>query len=208
MSEAGRTRGSYAKTAERRLEIIRAGIDVFSNSGFRSGSIREIAERVGMSQAGLLHHFSNKAELLSAVLTLRDEHSLELMPTGEATEGFEFLIGLVQVAEYNQTVPGLVELHCVLSAEATAADHPAHQYFIDRYRYVVGSTERAMTRMAELGQLRPDVDAGSAARALVALMDGLQVQWLLDRESVDMADETKRFIRAILAEGVSDERLA
>ena len=57
MTVSGKPRGSYAKTAARRREILEAGIEVFSANGFRSGSIRDIAERVGMSQAGLLHHF-------------------------------------------------------------------------------------------------------------------------------------------------------
>ena len=46
------------------------------------------------------------------------------------------------------------------------------------------------------GQLRPSIEPDAAGRAFVALMDGLQVQWLLDRDSVDMA----AVLRATLAE--------
>jgi hypothetical protein len=53
-------------------------------------------------------------------------------------------------------------------------------------------------RAAEEGALRPDVDCASAARTLVALMDGLQVQWLYDRDSVDMAAEVRRYLQTLL----------
>ena len=33
---------------------------------------------------------------------------------------------------------------------------------------------------------------------LIAMMDGLQLQWLLDRDSVDMAEETRRSLRPLL----------
>ena len=198
MSTTGKVRGSYAKTPARRREILEAGIEVFSTSGFRSGSIREIAERVGMSQAGLLHHFANKSELLAAVLELRDDQSAEVVPIDDEHAGIETIRGFVALIEYNATVPGLVELHCTLSAEATAVEHPAHQYFVNRYAFVVGQMTLAFERMRDAGQLVAGVTADGAARAMVALSDGLQVQWLLDRTSVDMAEEMRRYLRGIL----------
>lgn len=197
MSTTSRTRGSYAKTAERRREILAAGIDVFSTSGYRSGSIREIAERVGMSQAGLLHHFSSKSELLAAVLEFRDDEDSVRMHIQD-DQGIESIRALVQLAEHNAGVPGLVELHCVLSAEATAADHPAHDYFVRRYRWLQEFTTRALRRMRAEGQLAEGVQPENVAHTLVALMDGLQVQWLLDRDSVDMAEHVRTYLRPLL----------
>jgi len=39
-----------------------------------------------------------------------------------------------------------------------------------------------------------------AARLILAVMDGLQVQWLLDRESVDMVAGLRRVLDAMLVE--------
>ena len=198
MTVTGKPRGTYAKTAARRREILEAGIEVFSSNGFRSGSIREIAERVGMSQAGLLHHFSNKNELLAGVLELRDDQSRFISNLDGPVGGLEHIRGLVKVVEYNSSVPGLVELHCILSAEATSPDHPAHSYFVNRYKYVVGFTTESFESALAAGQLVAGVDPASAARSLVALMDGLQVQWLLDKNSIDMVDETRRYVQSLL----------
>ena len=190
-------RGTYAKTPERRREILEASMEVFSSSGFRSGSLRDIAERVGMSQAGLLHHFANKGELLAAVLRLRDDRAEEFVPLRDA-DGLATVTGFVRLVEHNATVPGLVELHCVLSAEATDPSHPAHAYFVDRYQWVVADLTRAFADMRDKGQLAEGVDPASAARAITAFSDGIQVQWLLDRTSVDMAEEMRRFLRPLV----------
>ena len=70
-----RSRGEYAKTAARRQEIIAAAVEVFSSTGFHKGSLRDVAERAGLSQAGLLHHFPSKNHLIEAVLTWRDDQA-------------------------------------------------------------------------------------------------------------------------------------
>ena len=61
-------------------------MEVFATVGYHKGSLRDVADRVGMSQAGLLHHFPSKEHLLEAVLTWRDEDARVLMgeppPTG------------------------------------------------------------------------------------------------------------------------------
>ncbi|WP_120338072.1 TetR/AcrR family transcriptional regulator [Cryobacterium soli] len=191
-------RGAYAKTAARRREILEAGMDVFATNGFRSGSIREIAEMVGISQAGLLHHFSNKNELLAGVLELRDDRATEYVDTA-APAGIETIRGFVRLIEYNaREKPGLVELHCVLSAEATSPEHPAHDYFVRRYIWVESFLTDAFTAMRDAGQLAAGIDPSSAARGTIAMSDGLQVQWLLRRDAVDMAAEMRNYLRPLL----------
>jgi AcrR family transcriptional regulator len=192
-----RSRGEYAKTPARRHEILTAAVEVFSASGFHKGSLRDVAERAGLSQAGVLHHFPSKSHLVEAVLTWRDEQSRERIGGGDS--GLERIRALVELVDYNQNeTPELVELFATLSAEATSSDHPAHDYFARRYRWVIDYMRGGFERAAEEGALRPDVDCASAARTLVALMDGLQVQWLYDRDSVDMAAEVRRYLQTLL----------
>lgn len=200
MTTTGRRRGAYAKTAERRREILEACIEVFAASGYRAGSIREIAERAGISQAGVLHHFANKSELLAAVLDLRDERALEYVPLAEGVPGIETVRGYVDLIEHNATVPGLVELHAIVSAEATARDHPAHAYYTGRDERVVRDLTRAFRDMAACGQLRPGIDPDQTARALIALTDGLQLQWLYHPDQVDMAGQLRTYLRQVTVE--------
>ncbi|MGY2061863.1 TetR/AcrR family transcriptional regulator, partial [Nocardia gipuzkoensis] len=56
----------------RKERILEVALKTFAENGFRGASIAEIADRCGLSQPGLLHHFPTKAALLSAVLDYRD----------------------------------------------------------------------------------------------------------------------------------------
>lgn len=195
---AGRKpRGEYAKSEAKRKAILDAALEVFAESGFRAGSLREVAQRVGMSEAGLLHHFRNKGTLLQAVLDHRDDLAREIVDF-EKADGVDALRGLVHLARVNAASPGVVELYCVLSAEATAPDHPAHAYFVRRYEYVREVIGAAFQRIADSGRLLPGVDPGRAAVTTIALMDGLQVQWLFEPTSTDMAEALSEFFRGFV----------
>lgn len=196
-TRARKPRGEYAKTGAKRIAILDAALEVFAESGYRSGSLRDVAVRVGMSEAGLLHHFPNKSTLLAGVLDRRDDHA-RAMVTFDGPDGALTLRGLVELAAYNASVPGVVELYCILSAEATAPDHPAHDYFINRYEYTRTNITTAFERLDADGRLADGVSPQRAAVATVAMMDGLQVQWLLDRTVVDMAEELKGFFTSFV----------
>ena len=175
-----------------------AAVDVFSASGFHKGSLRDVADLAGLSQAGVLHHFPSKHHLIEAVLAKRDEDIAREFLAG-VDQGLEMLRALLSLIESNQRkTPELVELYALLSAEATAPEHPAHGYFEQRYKWIVNHTRDSLERVAAEGTLREEVDTASAARTLVALIDGLQIQWLYDRESVDMAAEVRRFVQSLL----------
>ena len=192
-----RTRGPYSKTAQRRIDILDAALEVFAQSGYRSGSLREVAAQVGISEAGVLHHFPSKSALLTAVLDHRDGLAREAVAF-DAEDGLGTLRDLVALARQNAANPGVVELYCTLSAEATSPDHPAHQYFVDRYRLLRENLRAAFADLEGRGHLSRGVTVRSATVSSIAVWDGLQVQWLLDKDSVDMADELAAHFRRLL----------
>jgi AcrR family transcriptional regulator len=190
----------YAKGRAKRQEIIESATLVFGTAGFNRSSMLEVAERCGLSRAGLLHHFPSKEALLEAVLQWRDsEDRARFRANGAgAPDGLGVLRGMVDLAAHNATIPGLIGLYAVVSAEATAPDHPAHDYFVERYDRIRSGTERALRRAREHGALRPDADPAALAVELTALMDGLQLQWLLNPAAVDMAGQVRGRIQESL----------
>ncbi|MFE7408412.1 TetR/AcrR family transcriptional regulator [Isoptericola sp. NPDC057559] len=199
----GRTRG-YAKGRAKREEILQAAIVAFGEVGYHGASLREIAARVGISHPGLLHHFPTKAALLEAVLEHRDAVDFADFDT-DVEQGRTMFEALVRLVQRNALRRPVVEVFTGLAAEATSTDHPAHAYFADRYPVTVARLRAELDRQADAGRLRAGVDPGVAARAIVALMDGLQVQWLysLERpraERVDMAGDLRAYLDLILVD--------
>ena len=204
IESSGQRRGPYAKTKARRKEILHTAIDVFAEAGYRGASLREIAQRVGLSESGVVHHFGDKETLLECVLEERDAEDLEHFP-GIGAGGIEEVRALASLVEFNASRPRIVELFTILSAEATASDHPAHSFFVERSKRIRAGTERAFVTVAEEGLLRPGVDPRLTATTLIALMDGLQVQWLLDPDSVDMGASVAAFMCSVLVVPLWDE---
>jgi AcrR family transcriptional regulator len=194
-------RGPYAKSQQTRKAILDSALLVFAESGYRSGSLRDVAEQVGMSEAGLLHHFASKKALLAAVLERRDEQTKEQFEFGPG-DGRRMLRSTVELVRHSSSTPGVVELFCTLSAEATSPSHPAHRYFVDRYAQTVAMFRGALEDLEGRGELREGVDPAVAARGAIALMDGLQIQWLLDRESVDMAADLRAHLSGLVVGGI------
>jgi len=193
---ASSSRGPYRKTAETRTAILEAALEIFAVSGFHSGSLRDVARRVGMSNAGVLHHFADKETLLAAVLDRRDEADVEEVRRLTSDEA-SALHALVHLARVNESKLEIVRLYAVLSTEATGLDHPAHGHFVDRYARTREFMREAFAALERRGRLKPGVTVESAAIGTIALMDGLQTQWLLDPGAVDMSAELARYLSGV-----------
>jgi AcrR family transcriptional regulator len=196
-----RPRGrGYASGDARRTRILNIALQEFAENGYRGTSLARIAERAELTQAGLLHHFRSKQELLVAVLDLRDrmdaEHlSVDVLPSG----GEASLAKLVELAEHNRNIPGLVQLFTVLTGEAVTNDHPAHGWAKGRYAGLRAALTTSFEAGMASGELRADLDAPAVAAQVLAMMDGLQLQWLLDPDGVDMATLFTEYARDLLS---------
>ena len=56
------------KTGERQLEIIQATRDILTSEGYHKLTLRNVANRVGIKLASLQYHFSNRADLIRALV--------------------------------------------------------------------------------------------------------------------------------------------
>ncbi|MDW8803384.1 TetR/AcrR family transcriptional regulator [Streptomyces scabiei] len=195
-------RGPYAKTAEVRRKILQACVDAFGGAGFHGTSTKDIAQRAGISHTGLRHHFPTKEDLLIALLELRAEHSTEQLATlnarSPATDPLDALRGQLAILRDNERSPGMIELHCVLSGEATSPDHPAHSFYVQRYQDIRSYYTQAFTTLAERGELSAVFAPQQLATMTISLINGLQTQWLYDRDSVDIEGTMRDFLASVV----------
>jgi AcrR family transcriptional regulator len=180
-TQAERTRASREK-------IIRSATETFAQKGFRGAKMADIAKAANLTEPGLLHHFPNKTHLLIEVLKERDRIDSERMRATLQQNGNHLLEASIELVEHNQTVPGLVQLFNLLLAESISADHPAHEFFIERYQREREHWVQAITQAQQNGEVRSDISAETLAILTFAMMDGLQVQWLMEPEKIDMSE--------------------
>lgn len=197
MTESGTgRRGSYAKGVAKREEILTRALDVIAREGYRGASVKELADAVGLSQAGLLHYFDSKEDLFTEILRKRDEiDSIDQglgvdlehgVPRPEDAEQVDIRAGYLGVISHNADVPGLVNLFARLSVDAADPAHPAHQFFLARGENLRGFFAAAIAAQQAAGKLDSRIAPETLARIFQAVADGMQVQWMLEPD-VDMA---------------------
>ncbi|MFD5267847.1 TetR/AcrR family transcriptional regulator [Streptomyces sp. NPDC058335] len=197
-------RGGYTAGRARRTQILEAALLRFGQDGYRKTSLARIARDAEITDAGLLHHFRDKQQLLLAVT----EHWHDRMDTqwqrvsGSVRDAFR--CHLEDTAE-RLTMPGMVELAVVVAAEATAPDHPAHDFFTRWQEKGVKELAERLSAGSESGELLTDLDHGGIARECAALDAGLRQQWLASGRSFDliavMRAHLDRLMRSISTDG-------
>jgi len=199
MSAPRKTPKSRPATLERRRDILRAALDTFGAKGYNKAPLSEIAEQVDMTHAGILHHFGTKDQLLLEVLRYRDESDVEDLEGHHIPTGIDLFRHLVKTAFQNAERAGIVQAYAVLSAESVTDAHPAREFFETRYRTLRSEAVDAFEGLcAERGVAVP-ATVHPASAALLAVMAGLQIQWLLDPTRVDLGEASEFAIDAIVA---------
>jgi BetI-type transcriptional repressor, C-terminal len=110
------------------------------------------------------------------------------------------LVPLQNLVEYNETVPGLVQLFTVLVAESIDDKHPAHDFFKERYQNIREQVIAVLKEAQGRGEIRREIPAEDLVILLFAMMDGLQVQWLYEPQKIDMARLFEQFLRLLRGE--------
>lgn len=191
------TRGPYRNGIRRRREIIESAARVFGKYGYAGGSLRQIATEVGVTPAALARHFDSKEGLLMAVLDYWDEENDRHMP--KSLHGLTRFKQLLNSVRHHMEDRGLIEMFLTVSSEASNPSHPAHDFVRRRYERVIGVGIAELTRAREDGEVlwMSDEEISMEVRGVYSLMDGVQLQWLLD-SSMDLEGTFRRCLGATL----------
>ena len=179
--QAGRR--SYPKGVRRRQQILQSAIALFAQRGVDNASLRTVGEAIGVSHAALRHYFSSRDELLVEAYRAHEARAARDAPTAD-----ESAVGvIVEAAERNRSIPGLVELYATLTTDALQAQHAVTREFVrGRFRTLREALAARIESGQQAGRIAAGIDAMDAAALVIAASDGLQIQWLLDPDAVDV----------------------
>ncbi len=193
----GRPRGGDG--AATRARIIAASLELFANHGFRATALAQIAKDADLSPTALTHHFPHKEALLAEVLALRDQRDREDLDALEPTAptGWQVLERLCRLTLLNSTRPQLVRLFVTVTSEAMDPDHPAHAWTQRHYAEARQAIVDDLADGIRTGTVAPETPTEQVASSALAMMDGLQTQWLLSGGSLDMAGAFATYVAAL-----------
>jgi AcrR family transcriptional regulator len=176
----------------RRALIIDLAIGIIGQLGYHGFTVQDLAARCGLSNAGLLYHFASKEQLFDAVVAELEQREIQVIApliaaVDQAPDARRRLSALIDLL-HAMVVRGsgsesaqLVRFYAVLQAESLDQAHPAHDSFRRREFAVL----ELFTRL-----LAPHVrEPQAAARQLLALIDGLRLQWLRSGQAFNAVSE-------------------
>ena len=196
-----------AGSEDKRARILNEAVVLFGEHGYAGTSLADIANAADISKAGLLHHFSSKDELFCKVLERRDrEDALSILVESPAVEGdavetpvdtvgnldtldvagasdldgnpWALLERYIELLERNVAHRDLTAIYTATAVSVLDAEHPAHRWMANHLNSAVERFESSFEAGKAAGLVDPQMPSRLVARSLVALIDGLQLQWL------------------------------
>jgi AcrR family transcriptional regulator len=175
---------------ERREAILATAMAIIDEQGHQGLTMRALARECGMSTPGLMHYFPDMATLVVGVVDYREQRDAALFEIAGAGPGVTRAV-FDTVIDNIVARPKAAELFAIVEAQAIDPRHPGHDYFKERNDRIVA--EFAPIVGAEYAE--PE----RLIRSLIALADGLQLNYLREPETFDIRGHWAAVAGPILA---------
>ncbi len=167
----------------RRRDFIEAAYQTILEEGLAKTTIRSVAKRAGYTTGALVHYFKNKEELIGHVLEENGKDvRLRMIQANEEHEGREALRAVLREAlpHDNRSAASwriwlALWYHAEESSEMRAEEQSRYKEWLSRIRDLLAESQQR-------GELDTSLDIDTEAQSLVALCDGIGVQYLMNRK--------------------------
>lgn len=202
------TERSSGKAASQRIgrppkvavdDILDAAIELFGSRGLKGTSIASVAVEMGMTDAGILHYFPTKGALVQAAVDRAVARQVGRMHEIIAPGGLAAIEGIGEWGAVNAEMPELTALQIILSSEAILPHSDVRAAVRRRYAAVHDLVAGLIREGIERGEIRAGVDADQEARALIAFLDGIRLQWFYSDLTLPIADEVRAYVQQLAA---------
>jgi AcrR family transcriptional regulator len=194
-----------------REQLLQGAIECLRTKGYSRTTARDIAAAAGANLASIGYHFGSKEALLNeAILRTCDEWTERLGEaafTGSASSPLDqmsasWVAMRESFAELRPVLVGLIEAVAQSAWSDELRDKLAAHYVASRERVA------AMVRQSLGEELEQDgVDTEVVASFLIAVCDGLVMQWLLDPEHTPSGEQLASSLGAALTRALSQASL-
>jgi AcrR family transcriptional regulator len=158
-----------ADAAERRAEMCRAAAHLFRDRGFDATSVSDVARALGLTKAGLYHHFESKEALLFEIMTfglerVRDEVVVPVRGIADPEERLrELIVRHARIATRGQ---GAV---AHLNDEIRALPPAARKQIEEKMRRYFDLIRGTLVELRTAGRLR-DIDVTVATFSVLGMI--------------------------------------
>ncbi|MBV6822594.1 efflux system transcriptional repressor EmhR [Pseudomonas sp. PD9R] len=195
-------RRTKEEAQETRSQILEAAEKAFYERGVARTTLADIATLAGVTRGAIYWHFSNKADLVQAMLDSLHEPLDEMAKASESEDELdplgcmrELLIHLFHQVAMDPKTRRINEIlfhKCEFTDEMCDLRQQRREVSLDcNVRIAL-----ALTNAVNRGQLPENLDTARAAICLHGYIDGMLYQWLLAPDSFELHTEAERWVDA------------
>lgn len=199
IKEIGKATAYRRKSApQRRQDLIKAGITCLGKGGISAFTIDQICKQAGVSRGLINHHFKTKEDLLTCIYADMTDHLVQDFNSDEAQQQLAEIIE----TSFDEQSFNPSNLRAWLSIWGEVATNEVlnslHQSRYSKYKARIAN---ALTSIAKTD--KTELDADSVARQLIALIDGLWLEYCLHSAGFSLAAARADCYRFLQSHGVS-----
>ncbi|WP_223459336.1 MULTISPECIES: efflux system transcriptional repressor EmhR [unclassified Pseudomonas] len=193
-------RRTKEEAQETRAQILVAAEKAFFERGVARTTLADIATLAGVTRGAIYWHFSNKADLVQAMLDTLHEPLEEMAKASESEDELDPLgcMRKLLIHLFHQIAldPKTRRINEILFHKCEFTDEMCDL----RQQRVSASLEcnvrigLALSNAVNRGQLPENLDTARAAISLHAYIDGILYQWLLTPDSFELHTEAERWV--------------
>ncbi|KPA88404.1 MULTISPECIES: efflux system transcriptional repressor EmhR [Pseudomonas] len=193
-------RRTKEEAQETRRQILEAAEKAFYERGVARTTLADIATLAGVTRGAIYWHFSNKADLVQAMLDSLREPLDDMAKASEDQDEpdplgcmRQLLIHLFQQIALDPKVRRINEIlfhKCEFTDEMCDLRRQRRAVSLDCNAHI----ELALRNAVNRGQLPENLDTARAAISLHAWIDGILYQWLLAPDSFDLNKDAERWV--------------
>jgi len=163
-----------------REKILKVGAEIIAHEGLRRFTTKNLARKIGISDAAIFKHFSSMNEIAEEIIgryttecILRTKEAVALGKT--PTEKMEKILeGHMELLEETK---GIIPIICF---EFSRSDKRSLKRKIHEFLEEYAKTLKEVIREGiKKGEFRDDIDVDEAAFSLIGFMQGKAFQWFL-----------------------------
>jgi AcrR family transcriptional regulator len=190
---------------EKKDRILKAAIGEFAKKGFAKTTISDIAQAAGIGKGTVYEYFENKEEIINYSFNyfmrfMQFDIETILIAEISAREKLEQILDLFSDMN-NWGSTDFIELMFDFWSEGIKNKNSRGGLLKDMNKFYRSYREifaDIIVKGMGDGCFRKDINPGYIAAMIIGCLDGITVQWVLDKEAIDLSEAIKTIKSTIL----------
>jgi TetR/AcrR family acrAB operon transcriptional repressor len=196
-------RRTKEEAEQTRQSLLKAALSIFSQKGYASTTLEDVAQEAGVTRGAIYWHFGGKAELYSALLDKYSARANDIVQAEVAAGGDlvdilrRIFIRLLTAVEEDPSLRAVMEIN-LLKTEYSPELSDTLTRQIENGRALLAGIAQAMVGGIAAGELRSDLDPTDMARAFIAFQNGVLHLWMMDPTAFELGERAPHLAEILM----------